>query len=71
MRNAHPQHGRRWSVWHPFGWSCRCGMGAYPCIVERTWTDPLGDPDRTYAAGLAEARSWQRDERRRWARGAR
>lgn len=56
MRDPYPKHGRHWSIWHPFRWSCRCGQGAYPCYVERTW--------RRWQGGLEEARNW-RDEQRR------
>jgi len=58
MRDPYPMHGRRWSIWHPLGWSCRCGLAAYPCSVERS--------RRRWAAGLAEARDWRDEQRQRW-----
>lgn len=35
MRHPYPVHGRRWTWRAPFGWTCRCGLDAYPCVVER------------------------------------
>lgn len=65
------RHGRRWSVWYPFRWVCRCGLESYPCHVERMLARAeLGDAERLYADGLAYARTWQMEQRRRW-RGAR
>lgn len=72
MRDLYPKHGRRWTLRYPFRWVCRCGLEAYPCIVEQTLARAeLGDAERLYADGLAYARAWQAEERRRRARGAR
>jgi len=67
MRDHYPKHGRRWTPRHPFRWICRCGMAAYPCVVDRMVARAeLGDPERLYAEGLAYARAWQAAQRRRW-----
>lgn len=55
MRHPYPVHGRTWSIWHPLRWSCRCGQGAYPCWVEKTWRRFDGLPP-TEEAWLLEQR---------------
>jgi hypothetical protein len=57
MRDPYPKHGRHWSIWHPFHWSCRCGLDVYPCWVEQSW--------QRWRGGLSEARAWQTEQRRR------
>ncbi len=67
MRSIHGPR-RRW--WWPIGRVCRCGLD-WPCIVEQILDRAtLDDPAQLYADGLAYARTWQADQRRRW-RGAR
>jgi hypothetical protein len=62
-----PLHGRRWTWRYPFRWICRCGLEAYPCVVEQTWARGDTDPP---ADGRVYADLHQADERRR-RRGAR
>jgi hypothetical protein len=77
MRDPYPKHGPRRRWFAPWRVICRCGLAAYPCIVMRTLRiDPAAGPgdvaawaQEIYADGLAEAKRWQADERRRWAGG--
>lgn len=72
-RDRYPVHGRRrrlrvlWTV------GCRCGMDAYPCIVEQMLNSSVTDDTLTdgeiYTAGLSYARWWRDQERRHWSRG--
>lgn len=73
MQDPYPKHGRRWTWRCPLRWVCRCGLAAYPCLVEKTWAqpEPVGDPERLYADGLAYVKSWQTEQRRRWRGGDR
>lgn len=71
MRDPYPQHGKRWTLWHPFSWTCRCGLDAWPCPVKRMLDRAeLGDGEQLYAAGRVYADEHQAAERRR-RRGAR
>lgn len=68
MRYPYPRHGRRWTWRHPFRWVCWCGLDAYPCVVmrmqERERAEIKAALER-FDDGLAAAREWQLDERRR------
>lgn len=35
MKHPYPVHGRRWTWRHPLSWTCRCGLDAWPCVVQR------------------------------------
>lgn len=71
MKDPYPIHGRRWRWRKPLQWSCRCGMDAYPCVVEEMLSAPFdlgASADALYEAGLRFAQSWRDDERRGWGR---
>jgi len=62
-------HGRRWTWWYPLRWVCGCGSDAYPCAVlrmqERERAE-IREALERYDDGLAAAREWQAEMRRRW-----
>lgn len=74
MKDPYPVHGRRrrWGALWTVG--CRCGMNAYPCIVERTVEALRKDAPRhaaeTYPGSLRVA-GFRDPDRRGWSGGPR
>lgn len=73
MKKNYPVHGRRRRWWVLWTVGCRCGMDAYPCIVEQMLNSSITAAEVTdgeiYAAGVAYARWWRNQERAyRWSR---
>jgi hypothetical protein len=74
MRDLYPKHGRRWTWRHPTRWVCRCGLDGYPCAVTRMLEREEAEIRAAFDAhedGLAAAREWQHEERRRRTDGLR
>lgn len=75
MRDPYPVHGKRRHWRAPWRVVCRCGMDAWPCIVERMLSaardDDVQVADKLYEQGMRSAREWRDMERRRWSGGAR
>jgi hypothetical protein len=78
MRDRYPKHGPRRPWYAPWRLWCRCGLEGYPCAVVRMQQRQRQERAARVAAALERydgaleaARQWQREQRQRWADGAR
>jgi hypothetical protein len=65
-------HGWHWSWRDPFRLTCRCGLSWRACLLmQQLERDEIMRALDNYEDGLAAAREWQHEERRRRADGLR